>query len=138
MKIKFLNNIEARNIIDNLNLNTYEYNNEIIGYSDFRFLLDIDFLFNSNKFILAYDDINLYGVLKLVDTTYKNKKILGLSFIDVNKNFKRKGIAKKLIKAFDDINKSPVFLSSKPCEEGKKYKIDELIKSITNKKIVFL
>lgn len=138
MNIEFLSNKEAEKIISNLNLNTYKYNNNVMGYSDFRFLLDVDFLFDSNKFILAYDDINLYGVLKLVETTYKNKKTLGLSFIDVNKNYKRKGISKQLIKSFDDINNSPVFLSSKPCEEGKKYNIDKVIKSIANKKVIFL
>lgn len=138
MEIKFLNNLEFKDLIDELNLKTYKYNDEINGYEGFRFLLDVDYFFNSNSFIVAYEGDILYGLIKLVNTNYKNKEIKGISFIDINLNYKNQGIATKLIKYFDDFNTSNIFLSSKPCEEGKKYKIDKIIRRITDKKVVFI
>lgn len=123
--------IVKSNELEQLCINNPKEEQEPLRFlTGFRYVCNIDYKESEkNDFIVALCDDIVVGVLKLGTIYEKNYKYRYISFVDVKKDYRQRGIAKLLYQQIESVlDNDRKVVSSFLTKDGKNAKLDKLLK----------
>lgn len=133
IKFKLLNNEEIIELIyKGKSLPTIKTNDGIIRSFHYFDVQDIICYYQPDdvKYLVAYvDEFKIKNVIGIIKYAWYNDCYIGINYIDIRVDYKRKGVATLLIKELDNYLVDKYVVISILSKEGKEAKINEVFKN---------
>lgn len=105
-------------------------------FKGFRYFSPVDIKSGSYDMLCAICDFKVIGVIKYNQCTLRKYTNVGISYIDVNKDYQNQGIATKLLENLNkNLKEYSKIESSFLTNEGKQAKLDKKMKEILTKAV---
>lgn len=130
MNIKVLKTKELINFINSKSINVNAKDYSVPIYEGFTFFSPIDLEERDETIFIVYEEDNyVVGVLKLGLTKEKSKDIRYVSYVDVHKDFRQKGVGTELYRALNTVDlETNTIINSSLTKMGKEAKLNVIFK----------